>query len=294
MLSFGDLLTKAGIEQEGLIILRHRPDERAFRPALVMLAGAHLELFNAYQRTQGPILEKSLLRARRVASFIGQSPGCATFVGIYNINGSTPLSFEQYWQDPVHHELGRLGMIGFTSEEAAKRGEILQFNFELSELLSDLRGRLIVQWPPPERSWFRHADRNDFQIRCILEESAFSPAMPEWQELVVRGVDFGILPATWSRRLAEWRGVYLIRDSSDGQLYVGSAAGAENLLSRWREYAKTGHGGNTGLRDRFLANFTFSILQRVSPDMPKDEVVQIENSWKERLHTRRPHGLNLN
>ena len=41
-------------------------------------------------------------------------------------------------------------------------------------------------------------------------------------------------------------------------------------------------------------HFVFSILQRVSPDMPMEEVVQVENTWKERLQTRAPYGLNRN
>jgi hypothetical protein len=35
-------------------------------------------------------------------------------------------------------------------------------------------------------------------------------------------------------------------------------------------------------------------LQRVSPDMEPSEVIRLESSWKERLHTRKPYGLNDN
>ena len=38
---------------------------------------------------------------------------------------------------------------------------------------------------------------------------------------------------------------------------------------------------------------SFSILERTSPDMPAEEVVALEASWKERLHTR-VTGLNAN
>ena len=36
------------------------------------------------------------------------------------------------------------------------------------------------------------------------------------------------------------------------------------------------------------------ILQRVSPDMGQADVIAAEKSWKERLHTREPFGLNDN
>ena len=80
---------------------------------------------------------------------------------------------------------------------------------------------------------------------------------------------------------------------SNSKGYVGSAYGQENLLNRWLNYAVTGHGGNKQLRSRSPENFRFSILQRVSPDMDPDQVIQLEASWKERLHTR-TFGLNDN
>ena len=94
--------------------------------------------------------------------------------------------------------------------------------------------------------------------------------------------------------MSQWRGVYLIHDRSDGKAYVGSAYGEENLLGRWRNHAPTGHGGNKLLRRRDPANFRFSILERVSPDAAPADVVRLEASWKERLHTRSPSGLNDN
>ena len=94
--------------------------------------------------------------------------------------------------------------------------------------------------------------------------------------------------------LEQWRGIYLIWDKSDGLAYVGSAYGQMNILGRWTGYAETGHGGNKHLRKRDPSNFWFTILQRVSPDLEDAEVIRLENTWKARLHTRTPHGLNEN
>ena len=87
---------------------------------------------------------------------------------------------------------------------------------------------------------------------------------------------------------------YLIYDTSDRMGYVGSAYGKGNLLGRWENYGASGHGGNKLLLERQHENFRFTILQRVSPDMETDEVIRIENTWKQRLHTRHPFGLNDN
>jgi hypothetical protein len=117
--------------------------------------------------------------------------------------------------------------------------------------------------------------------------------MPSWDKLIVTREELQALLPSWRASLSHWRGIYFIFDVSDGKGYVGSAYGSENLLSRWQYYALTGHGGNKGLRDRAPENLRFSILQRVSPDLAPEDVIQLEASWKERLHTR-AFGLNEN
>ena len=118
--------------------------------------------------------------------------------------------------------------------------------------------------------------------------------MPEWDTIELTSKELGVLPTRWKSALSHWRGIYYIFDTSDGKGYVGSAYGKDNLLGRWLNYASSGHGGNRLLRGRDPANFRFTILQRVSPDMEADEVIRLESSWKQRLHTRKPFGLNDN
>jgi hypothetical protein len=72
----------------------------------------------------------------------------------------------------------------------------------------------------------------------------------------------------------------------------GRPMAAITLLERWLDYAASGHGGNKLLRKRDPKSFRFTILQRVSADMDRDDVIRLEETWKDRLHTRGPHGLN--
>ena len=58
-------------------------------------------------------------------------------------------------------------------------------------------------------------------------------------------------------------------------------------------YARSSHGGNRDLRDSKPEDLRFSILQRTSPDLEPDGIIQLEASWKKRLHTRE-FGLNRN
>jgi len=97
-----------------------------------------------------------------------------------------------------------------------------------------------------------------------------------------------------SEQTTKQRGIYYIFDTSAEKGYVGSAYGADNLLGRWQNYATSGHGGNRLLKQRDPHQFRFTILELVAPNMEADEVIRLESTWKERLHTRQPHGLNDN
>jgi hypothetical protein len=59
------------------------------------------------------------------------------------------------------------------------------------------------------------------------------------------------------------------------------------------DYAASGHGGNTKLKERQASDFLFTILQRTSPDTERGEIGILESNWKDRLHTRE-YGLNDN
>src|SRR5262249_39657138 len=113
-------------------------------------------------------------------------------------------------------------------------------------------------------------------------------------EIALTWEELSVLPTRWKAALSQWRGVYYIFDTLDGKGYVGSAYGENNLLGRWENYAARGHGGNRRLRERDPRSFRFTILELVSPNREPGDVTRLEASWKQRLHTREPHGLNEN
>ena len=53
----------------------------------------------------------------------------------------------------------------------------------------------------------------------------------------------------WKAALQNQKGVYLISDTRNGNMYVGSAYGENLLLGRWQSYAHNGHGANAGLKE---------------------------------------------
>jgi hypothetical protein len=104
-MQFNDLLAGAGIEPSGVIVFRHRPLEPELRKVLPWLANERPDVFNAYQQTQTPRVEKAMKRAQFVASFIGHEAGKALFVGLYKLVGWKALSRKQLLRIPAHREL---------------------------------------------------------------------------------------------------------------------------------------------------------------------------------------------
>lgn len=294
-MNLNDLLRANGADPQHVIVCRHRPYEPELNKVLPWLAAERPDVFNAYQQTQGQKLEnvmKGMSGVGFIASFIGHAPGKALFVGLYSIGEFRPLTIDEYWETPAYMEMKAFGMEGFTEKES--RSSVLWFDLSLTDFYAPWKGKLIVGWPPPERSWWRRAHRNEIPILAVLEDNALDAAMPEWDEICLSWEQLAVLPTRWKSLLSQWRGVYYIYDSSDGKAYVGSAYGENNLLGRWLGYAATGHGGNRLLRQRDPKHFQFSILQRVSPDMEANDIIRLEATWKERLHTRQPQGLNEN
>jgi hypothetical protein len=289
-----DLLGNVGIDPARTLVLRHKPMEPQLARALPLIASERPRLFNIFQSYQGPSVERSMLALRGgwLASFIAYGPAKAAFVGIYEIRDAEPHTRDQFWACSENQALAEHGYCGFTDAETRTH----QMRFDLRETghFANWRGKLIVGWPPPERGWYRRAHNNKMPVLAVREESTFAPPLPPWDEVEFAWPELAILPQRWRSALEQWRGIYAIWDSTDAKTYVGSAYGNTNILGRWLSYRTTGHGGNRLLRDRDPVAFRFTILQRVSPDMLAEEVIRLEASWKTRLHTRAPHGLNEN
>ncbi len=288
-----DLLVRQGIDPKCVLVFRHRPKEPLLNKVLPWLAADSPDVFNAYQQTQGEKVERvmqAMVGTGYVASFIRREAGTALFAGLYSIASSHSLDREAFARIPAHKQLAQFG----AAEWNASRSSLAWFELAPVDFYTQWKGKLVVEWPPPERSWWRRAHRNDMSVQAVLAESELAAAMPHWHDLTLTWEELSVLPNSWRAALAQWRGIYYIFDQSDGKGYVGSAYGNDNLLGRWLNYAQKGDGGNRLLRGRNPREFRFSVLERVSPDVEQRDVVQLEGSWKARLHTREPFGLNGN
>lgn len=293
-MDLSSLLRGKNIDPSEVLVLRHTPKEPKLRRKLPQLAAERPDVFNAYQQTQGKEAERAMQRAKYVASFIGQESSNAVFVGLYEVGKAMPLSEEEYWQVPALAEMKQAyGLKGFRPSEEG-RSSILWFDLRLTDVYFEWKGKLIVKWPPPEIRWFRWLGKNEIPVIAILRESELVQPMPRYDKLSLTWRELSDLPRSWQEALRQWRAIYFIWDASDRKGYVGSAYGEDNLLGRWRNYAKSGHGDNRLLLGRNPENFTFTILEVVSHAMAGEDVIRRETTWKERLHTREPQGLNGN
>lgn len=284
-----DLLSKIEICRKMVRVMRHVPKEPPLRRVLPWLAAERPDIYNAYQRAQHRDVVK-LSEAKYLVSCLGNKPGKALFVGLYRVNGHRQIPAACFWQKEENQELAKFGMKKWVTEDVNP----FWYDLILEDGYQGLKGKLIIEWPGPEVVWARKALKNAFTIEAILEDSALVRDMPPWDRLVLTWAELQTLPQNWIASLRQWRGVYLIHDASDGKAYIGAAYGDQNLYGRWKNYTDSGDGGNKLLRDRTPDNFQFSVLQRVSPDAGAEYIIALEGSWKDRLHTRQPSGLNLN
>src|SRR5437588_5834362 len=111
-MELNDLLIGKGIDPSEVIVFRHRPNEPELNHVFPQIAAEKPVLFNAYQQTHGEKVEKAMLSAKHVASFIRHGSGKALFIGLYAIGKTKSLTQAQYWDVLALAELRTWGMQG--------------------------------------------------------------------------------------------------------------------------------------------------------------------------------------
>jgi len=287
-MDFSDFLRKNEIESDKTLMLRHSPPDK-FRTVLRWLASKEPGVFNCYQATQYSKAEAAMAKAAYVASFIGHAPGKALFVGLYKQAGSKLVTDAAFRALKPYQ---RLVELGHKSDPAKYRRKYQRFDLRPIPDLSEWKGRLIIDWPPPDLGWFKWASKNTFPVHAITQESELVGRIPRWEEVKLRFAELELCPESLRAELRRWRGIYFIYDTEQGKGYVGSAYGDQNIWQRWSMHAKRG-GDARKLKQCDPRNLVFTILEITNHKMPADEIFKIESNWKHRLHTI-AHGLNVN
>ncbi|WP_405309886.1 GIY-YIG nuclease family protein [Methanobrevibacter sp.] len=183
-------------------------------------------------------------------------------------------------------------------------GEELYYDLERLDTLKDYEGRLIIEWGKSARNWHQKGttDKEVLAIQAVQKYpfSGYEKIILRFNELK-EIIEEPALYSDWHAALKAVKGIYLITDTKNKKLYVGSAYGENGILGRWTEYIETKDGGNKKLRELLkedpnaYKSFQFSILHILPKAISEDEVIDIENRYKDKLLTRSEEfGLNGN
>jgi hypothetical protein len=272
MIGFNFLLEYTGLNPATVKLVRHQDSRYSDRPTPYQLWCANDGRFDIYQRIQSRERFKS---ATHIAAFVGTPLNETLFVGLYSVRGwSTP---PQNLHDPI-------------SDEDVSKFHL--YDLTLTEILSDYRGRLIIDWGSGYRSWVQRAKHKNKPVLEIRRQAG-EPPFPGFMEFRERLHNLATVPFSWRTALGAVGGVYLLACVKTGKLYVGSAYGEGGFWRRWEDYLVTGHGGNVLMKDLAHAEYQVSILEVASSSTSPADVVAMESRWKAKMLTKE-FGLNGN
>jgi len=180
------------------------------------------------------------------------------------------------------------------------------YQTELLPNQEDLIGRVIVHYKREGRASYiwGHKYGKNLEVIEIKATRISIGDFPGFNSIVLSHRQLKIIAAqqepSWKSALSNVKGIYLISDTFSGKLYVGSATGEDGLWKRWESYAKTGHGGNTELKNLILDkgieyadNFQYTVLEIADFHSTDNFIVERECHWKDVLLSRQ-FGYNSN
>lgn len=285
-LLLSDLLKNNGIEPEEVVLIRHVLNNECFNKCYSN------GFVKEYTQIQGN--KPMLKRAKYWMVFIGTSGTKAKLYKMYRLKG---------YSDIKEHKVPS----GFPCPEMYEE-EANLYEVEETDLFGNMNNRLVIDWGTATQSWYQSAAQNKKIVAIQSQEKhhfeGYENCIYTFDELkeIVEDMGMGAYEEHY-RALARVKGVYLIVDTTDGKQYIGSAyanKGIEKcLLSRWRVYVETHHGGNKELINLLekeperYKKFRFTILKIFSEGASEKEVRDAEDLYKKKLGTLE-FGLNDN
>jgi hypothetical protein len=218
--------------------------------------------------------------------------------------GKTP---PRYWMvfmaDGAHRSRLITVYENYGEVPAEQTGTLRFFDLRPTDRLSALVRRLVVEWSKDAVNWATTGvSAAAFPVVEIADPEAVP--FPGFDRVLVthgelRDVIEDSRHAAWRTALGSVQGIFLIADTSNGQLYVGKADGGERILwpldpvrprrARWQHRPE----GPGRLDPTHARHFLFSILRVFGPSVPTTDVDEAESHYKRALLTRE-HGLNRN
>ena len=172
-----------------------------------------------------------------------------------------------------------------------------------------LRNQVVIDWGKGALSWMQNWTTEKKVVRIDqISDSDGIPYFTRYEDVLLNYSQLKqvVVDKEWKTKLEACNCVYVIADKSNGGqcvgvTYKGSKTGIKGgILSRWTEYAETGHGEDVSLkelceRDPNYAenNFQWSILETLPLSVIPKVAIDIETKWKDKLLTKE-FGYNNN
>ena len=216
----------------------------------------------------------------------------------YNIYGRNFFVFGGIYKveiaKPEHYEIGGYNI------------SLLDNKDTIGELLNKYRKRLVVKLDENlginfELTYEAVAKKNIevFEVFPNIASEKFTGYQNV--SLMYKDLQIALNDPTWIGALKNIKAVYVITDTSNGKLYIGSTYGTGGLLNRWNEYINNLTGGNKKFeelvadngKEYIQNNFKYSILEIFDTKTKDEYIVERENYWKNIFETRN-FGMNWN
>jgi hypothetical protein len=270
------LFAQAGISTGDVRLLRHQDRRSAKGRSPYELWRDDRPAFEFYQGTQSfgnhPKLQSSYW-----ASFVVTPVGDTLLAGFYRCAYVGVSTEDRPWPH---------------AEGIDPAGSCDVYDLALDDRLSDLAGRVVIDWGGSERAWIQRADKQNKLVVEIWRKFR-EPDFPGFVRFMAPLSNLERLPASWIAALSTSRGVYLLTCPRTREQYVGSAYGDDGFYGRWLAYVHDNHGGNVALRSRDPSDYQVSILEVAGSAATVENIIAIEELWKRKLQSREM-GLNRN
>lgn len=278
-LYLNDILKRNGINPKRTKLIRHSLKHKRCKSCY------ENNFIDDYQKIQSKNFYNN---CDYILSFISEPGTSAKFIGCYKVGVGIPIN--------------RTFMPkGFPVPEMFIE-DGYYFDIQPSEIMSDLKERLIIDWGKAAVSWHQWAT-NEKAVLAIQSNPKYS--FPGYDKVILSYNELKeimsdkFLYENWHTALSSVYAIYLIVDKSDGKQYIGSAYSESGIFDRWKCYVETKHGGNKQMEELIcnyperFENFQFSILQILPKTLTQDEVINVEDLYKQKLLSKE-FGLNYN
>lgn len=282
MLTFTDVLLKAGIAPKKVKLIRHSLTDKNFKECY------EHDMVYEYTCHQKTDFSKGY---EYWAIFISGSGTLAKFHSIYRVGESVP-------------DTSNMIPKGLPKNEASKYdGNHAIFKLHKLDILAEYENKLTIQWGNSARSWHQ---KGTTEKEIVSLQPDKKNVFPGYERIVLSYdelkdiIDNPTAYEDWIIPLSSIYAIYLIVDTETGKQYVGSAYNTKDgLYGRWSNYVATKHGGNKLMKAELCDyperyhKFQFSILQVLPKTLSPEEVTNIETVYKNKLLSKK-FGMNAN